>query len=68
MRTVLTTPKPKSLAQGLDQALIIYFYRRIFNLGLMLLQDVVRRTLDYLEPCVARLDDQDLTVYIYRSL
>ncbi|KAF5004864.1 hypothetical protein FDECE_8646 [Fusarium decemcellulare] len=54
----------ESLAQGLHQALILYFYRRMFNLSPMLLQDVVGRALDHLERCVTHVKDQDLGMCI----
>ncbi|KAM6512100.1 hypothetical protein FALCPG4_017083 [Fusarium falciforme] len=61
---LLDNPQAKSLAQAPHQAIILYFYRKIFNIGPMVLQDVVGKTLEHLEPCMARIDDQDLTVCI----
>ncbi|KAF4468698.1 arg81-transcription factor involved in arginine metabolism [Fusarium albosuccineum] len=57
-------PLAESLAQGLHQALILYFYRRMFNSSPMLLQDVVGRALDHLERCVTRVNDQELGMCI----
>lgn len=61
---VLDNPQSKSLAQALHQALFLYFYRRLFNLSPMILQDVVGRTFNYLEPCISWVHDQDLGVCI----
>jgi arginine metabolism regulation protein II len=45
---------------AIHQALIIYFYRRVYDMNAMILQDLVKKTLDYLEPCLSELiDDQD---------
>ncbi|KAH8680626.1 fungal-specific transcription factor domain-containing protein [Xylariales sp. PMI_506] len=53
---------PRSMVLAIHQALIIYFYRRVYKVNAMLLQDRVRQTFDLLEPCLAReewLQDQD---------
>lgn len=44
------------------QALILYFYRRMYNMNGMLLQDRVAKIFDHLEPCLAQelwVEDQD---------
>jgi arginine metabolism regulation protein II len=45
-------PKPdfSPLALAIKQALIIYFYRRVYNMSAMIMQDEVRKTLDYIQP------------------
>ncbi|KAJ6441635.1 arginine metabolism regulation protein II [Purpureocillium lavendulum] len=59
-RGLLDHPQAQHMALAIHQALIMYFYRRIHNPNAMILQDSVRRTLDYLEACMDGLvDDQD---------
>ncbi|KAI8235990.1 Arginine metabolism regulation protein II [Colletotrichum sp. SAR 10_77] len=43
-------PVIKSLTLAMHQALIIYFYRRVYNMSAMVIQDAVRKTLDYIQP------------------
>ena len=45
-------PKPdfSPLTLAIQQALIIYFYRRVYNMSAMIMQDEVRKTLDYIQP------------------
>lgn len=53
-------PQARLMALAIHQALVIYFYRRIYNMNAMILQDLVRKTLNYLEPCLEQMvDDQD---------
>ncbi|KAH6885203.1 fungal-specific transcription factor domain-containing protein [Thelonectria olida] len=53
-------PQARSMALAIHQALVIYFYRRVYDVNAMILQDNVRKTLDYLEPCLEQMiDDQD---------
>ncbi|KAF4983657.1 hypothetical protein FDECE_17253 [Fusarium decemcellulare] len=53
-------PQVRSMALAIHQALIIYFYRRVYDMNAMILQDLVKKTLDFLEPCLNELiDDQD---------
>ncbi|KAF4992886.1 hypothetical protein FGRMN_6829 [Fusarium graminum] len=53
-------PQIQSMTLAIHQALIIYFYRRVYDMNAMILQDLVKKTLDYLEPCLSELiDDQD---------
>lgn len=53
-------PHAQSMALAIQQALIIYFYRRVYDMNAMILQDQVRKTLDHLEPCMEDLiDDHD---------
>ncbi|KAI5468159.1 fungal-specific transcription factor domain-containing protein [Mariannaea sp. PMI_226] len=53
-------PQARSMALAIHQALVIYFYRRVYDVNAMILQDNVRKTLDYLEPCLEKIiDDQD---------
>ncbi|KAM0549929.1 hypothetical protein ACHAPJ_009176 [Fusarium lateritium] len=57
---LLTHPQVRSMTLAIHQALIIYFYRRVYDMNAMILQDLVRKTLDFLEPCLSELiDDQD---------
>ncbi|KAF7557183.1 hypothetical protein G7Z17_g963 [Cylindrodendrum hubeiense] len=53
-------PQARSMALAIHQALLIYFYRRVHDLNAMILQDMVKKTLDFLEPCMEQMiDDQD---------
>ncbi|KAH7126428.1 fungal-specific transcription factor domain-containing protein [Dactylonectria estremocensis] len=53
-------PHARSMALAIHQALVIYFYRRVYDLNAMILQDMVKKTLDFLEPCLEQMiDDQD---------
>ncbi|KAF7562871.1 hypothetical protein G7046_g1259 [Stylonectria norvegica] len=53
-------PQARPMALAIHQALVIYFYRRIYDMNARILQDLVRKTLDYLEPCMEHMmDDQD---------
>ncbi|SPJ72121.1 related to ARG81 - transcription factor involved in arginine metabolism [Fusarium torulosum] len=57
---LLTHPQVRSMTLAIHQALIIYFYRRVYDMNAMILQDLVKKTLDYLEPCLSELiEDQD---------
>ncbi|KAF4451051.1 hypothetical protein F53441_5915 [Fusarium austroafricanum] len=57
---LLTHPQVRSMTLAIHQALVIYFYRRVYDMNAMILQDLVQKTLDYLEPCLSELiDDQD---------
>ncbi|CAI0648625.1 unnamed protein product [Colletotrichum noveboracense] len=58
-------PVIKSLTLAMHQALIIYFYRRVYNMSAMVIQDAVRKTLDYLQPCLEETaDDHDFATSI----
>ncbi|KAJ0159727.1 Arginine metabolism regulation protein II, partial [Colletotrichum tanaceti] len=58
-------PAVRSLTLAMHQALVIYFYRRVHNLSAMVVQDAVRRTLDFLQPCLGEAaDDHDLATSI----
>ncbi|KAF4340957.1 ARG81-like transcription factor [Fusarium beomiforme] len=53
-------PQVRSMTLAIHQALVIYFYRRVYDMNAMILQGLVRKTLEYLEPCLGELiDDQD---------
>ncbi|GKU22873.1 transcription factor [Fusarium langsethiae] len=57
---LVTQPQVRSMTLAIHQALVIYFYRRVYDMNAMILQDLVRKTLDYLEPCLSELiDEQD---------
>ncbi|KAK2055034.1 hypothetical protein LY76DRAFT_662978 [Colletotrichum caudatum] len=45
-------PIVKSLTLAMHQALIIYFYRRIYNMSAMVIKDAVQKTLDFIQPCM----------------
>ncbi|KAI8308829.1 Arginine metabolism regulation protein II [Colletotrichum sp. SAR11_240] len=58
-------PLIKSLTLAMHQALIIYFYRRVYNMSAMVIQDAVRKTLDYIQPCLEETaDDHDFATSI----
>ncbi|KAF2144335.1 uncharacterized protein K452DRAFT_350018 [Aplosporella prunicola CBS 121167] len=55
----------KYMALALHQSLLIYFYRRVYNVNAMILQDFVRKTLDYLLVCAIQgAGDQDFAATI----
>ncbi|KAM5349043.1 hypothetical protein ACJ41O_008866 [Fusarium nematophilum] len=57
---LMSHPQVRSMALAIHQALIIYFYRRVYDMNAMILQDLVKKTLDHLEPCLGELiEDQD---------
>ncbi|TEA10869.1 Arginine metabolism regulation protein II [Colletotrichum sidae] len=58
-------PVIRSLALAMHQALIIYFYRRVYNMSAMVIQDAVRKTLDFVEPCLEEVaDDYDFATSV----
>ncbi|OBR07291.1 C6 transcription factor [Colletotrichum higginsianum IMI 349063] len=58
-------PAVRSLTLAMHQALIIYFYRRVHNLSAMVVQDSVRKTLDFIQPCLGETaDDHDFATSI----
>ncbi|CAM1506192.1 Fc.00g058330.m01.CDS01 [Cosmosporella sp. VM-42] len=58
--SLIDHPQARLMALAVHQALVIYFYRRVYNMNAMILQDLVRKTLNYLEPCMDEMvDDQD---------
>ncbi|KAJ2993727.1 hypothetical protein NUW58_g71 [Xylaria curta] len=60
----LDQPAAKSLSQALHQAIMLYFYRNIFRLNPMILQDTASKIFDYIEPCMARLEDPDFAICV----
>lgn len=42
----------RALMLAMHQALIIYFYRRVYNMSAMIVQDQVTKTLDFIAPCM----------------
>ncbi|KXH50011.1 hypothetical protein CSIM01_07269 [Colletotrichum simmondsii] len=68
---LITQPSTQSMVQAMHRALIIYFYRQIYDVSAMLLQNVIHQALGHLESCLdsmVRGDDFALgiawTVYI----
>lgn len=59
-QALIDHPQARLMALAIHQALVIYFYRRVYNMNAMILQDLVRKTLNYLEPCIDQMvEDQD---------
>lgn len=57
------------MALALHQALLLYFYRRVYNVNAMILQDFVRRTFDHLLSCATEgLYDQDFAILVSWSV
>lgn len=55
----------QSMVSAMHHAIIIYFYRRIYNLNAMMMQELVKKTLDYLQPCIQEdVDDPDFAASI----
>ncbi|KAI1391590.1 fungal-specific transcription factor domain-containing protein [Hypoxylon trugodes] len=62
---LLENPNTRFMVLAMHQAVIIYFYRRIYNMSAMMLQHLVKQTLDYLQPCVdAGIEDEDFAASI----
>ncbi|KAI5921433.1 fungal-specific transcription factor domain-containing protein [Camillea tinctor] len=58
-------PNTRSMVSAMHQAILIYFYRRVYNMSAMMLQDLVRKTLNHLKPCIdEQVDDQDFAACI----
>lgn len=54
-----------TLSRAMHQAVIIYFYRRVYDTDAMVLQEQVRKCLDDLEPCMGqKAGDQDFATSI----
>ncbi|KNB20134.1 hypothetical protein FOXG_22757 [Fusarium oxysporum f. sp. lycopersici 4287] len=55
-------PHTQLMILAVHRALVIYFYRRVHDVSAMVLQDNVRETIEFLEPCIETLaDDDDFT-------
>ncbi|RYP44543.1 hypothetical protein DL768_008992 [Monosporascus sp. mg162] len=55
-------PQARSMVLAIHSALIIYFYRRVYNMSAMIVQDLVRKTLDHLECCTDQMvNDPDFS-------
>ncbi|KAF4472855.1 ARG81-transcription factor involved in arginine metabolism [Fusarium albosuccineum] len=55
-------PQTQSMVLAIHRALVIHFYRRIHDISAMILQDIVRETLEHLEPCMEKMvEDEDFT-------
>lgn len=62
-REVADLPFTYHMTNSIHSAIIIYFYRRIYNLNAKMLQDRVRKTLDHLEPCLEQsVNDSDFAM------
>lgn len=58
-------PDNKLLVLAMHEAVIIYFYRRVYNMSAMMLQDRVSKTLDYIQPYVEIGNyDQDFSISV----
>ncbi|KAI1341101.1 fungal-specific transcription factor domain-containing protein [Xylariaceae sp. FL0016] len=64
-QSLLEQPDIRSMVLAMHQAIIIYFYRRIYNMSAMMLQGNVKKTLEYLQPCIDEgVEDQDFAATI----
>lgn len=58
-------PDNKLLVLAIHEAVIIYFYRRVYNMSAMMLQDRVKKTLDYIQPYIEIGNfDQDFSISV----
>lgn len=58
-------PDNKLLVLAIHEAVIIYFYRRVYNMSAMMLQDRVQKTLDYIQPYIEIGNyDQDFSISV----
>ncbi|KAL0253347.1 hypothetical protein SLS55_010323 [Diplodia seriata] len=57
------------MALALHQVVLLYFYRRTYNVNAMILQDFVRKTFDHLLSCATEgLYDQDFAILVSWSV
>ncbi|KAK0664375.1 Methylmalonate-semialdehyde dehydrogenase [Lasiodiplodia hormozganensis] len=57
------------MALALHQVLLLYFYRRVYNVNAMILQEFVRKTFDHLLSCATEgLYDQDFAILVSWSV
>ncbi|RSL73525.1 hypothetical protein CEP51_011731 [Fusarium floridanum] len=55
-------PCTQSMVLAIHRALVVYFYRRVYDVSAMVLQDTVKEMIEYLETCIEKLvDDDDFT-------
>lgn len=53
-------PQTRCMIMAMHQSIIVYFYRRIYRMSAMIVQNAVCKALEYLEPCLdIFLQDQD---------
>lgn len=57
-------PSVKTLVGAMHDAVLIYFYRRVTNVHAMMLQDLVRKVLERLKPCMMDCRDPDFATTI----
>ena len=57
-------PMVKTLVSAMHDAVLIYFYRRVTNVHAMMLQDLVRKVLERLEPCMMDARDPDFATTV----
>lgn len=44
--------RTESMILAMHQAVIIFFYRRVYNMSVMIIQSQVQRALEYIQPCL----------------
>ncbi|KAK0385495.1 hypothetical protein NLU13_6675 [Sarocladium strictum] len=55
----------ENVALAMHQAIIIFFYRRVYKTSIMIVQDQVKKTLDYVQPFLDNISpDSDFSVSI----
>ena len=58
-------PDNKLLVLTMHEAIIIYFYRRVYNMNAMMLQDRVKAAMDYIQPYIEIGNyDQDFSISV----
>ncbi|KAI0435752.1 hypothetical protein F4803DRAFT_573941 [Xylaria telfairii] len=50
--SLIEESNPKNMALAMHQALIVYFYRRAYNVSAMVVQSFVAKALEHLHPCL----------------
>ena len=45
-------PHMESMILAMHQAVIIFFYRRVYNMSVMIIQSQVQKALEYIQPCL----------------
>lgn len=57
-------PCMKSFVAAMHQAILIYFYRRVTNVHAMLIQNLVQKVLESLQPCMMEAQDPDFVMTV----
>lgn len=62
--TLGNDPCMKNLVAAMHHAILVYFYRRVTNVHAMMMQDLVRKVLERLQPCMMEAQDPDFATTV----